>query len=262
MTQSATSAPAAEPKRKQTHQDSPLATIDYESENLPVLPADVSSTVLRRQGYTLSYNADFRQPNWVVYELLRSELDGTVKRKEVDFQPDPDLGANSPQLTDYRGSGYDRGHIAPAADFTWDRQAMSETFYLSNICPQGHDFNAGIWLNLENQVRTWARQDSAICIVAGPILTPAGFRKEQQRLRHSRVVIPQYFFKIILAPFADRPRAIGFIMPNQNSNSALRTYAVTVDSIESLTGIDFFPQLPDAVEREVESQCRPGDWGL
>jgi endonuclease G len=260
---SKTSSPKQTKKSKRKgNGNADLATIDYEAENLPLLPGGVSSTLLYRRGYTLSYNAEFRQPNWVTYELLESELGGKEKRK--DFQPDPDLGDKSPQLTDYRSSGYDRGHLAPAADFSWDSLAMVETFYLSNISPQGHDFNAGIWLALENQVRQWAKADSAICIVTGPVLTDAGLPSERKYISRqaNRILVPQYFYKVILAPFAETPRAIGFIMPNQNSNSPLRSFAVSVDSVETLTGIDFFPQLPDAVERAVESQCRPEDWGL
>jgi endonuclease G len=141
---------------------------------------------------------------------------------------------------------------------------MVETFYLSNISPQGHDFNAGIWLTLENQVRQWAKTDSAICIVTGPVLTDAGLHAERTYIsrKANRILVPQYFYKVILAPFAATPRAIGFIMPNQNSSCPLRTFAVSVDSVETFTGIDFFPQLPDDVERAVESQCRPEDWGL
>jgi endonuclease G len=207
-----------------------------------------------------------------VYELLESELDGTEPRK--NFQPDPDLGDKGPQLEDYRSSGYDRGHIAPSADFAGDSTVMAETYYLSNICPQGHEFNAGIWLYLENQVRTWAREDSAICIVAGPVLTDKGFpdKKDYIGKKGHKIVVPQYFFKVILAPFGDKPRAIGFIMPYENPADAtgkskkkkeiLRRYVVTVDSVETLTGIDFFPQLPDKIEREVESRVDLEAWGL
>jgi endonuclease G len=271
---SADSSQKSKKKKNRRNSDNALYNIDYEAENLPVLPASTPSQILRRLGYTVSYNSTYLQPNWVVYELLESELDGEARRKDVDFQPDPDLGDKGPQLEDYRGSGYDRGHIAPSADFSWDATAMAETFYLSNMCPQGHEFNAGIWLYLENQVRTWAREDSAICIVAGPVLTDVGFPDKKVYIGKNghQIVVPQYFFKVILAPFGDTPRAIGFIMPYENPADAtgkskkkkeiLRRYVVTVDSVETLTGIDFFPQLPDKIEREVESRVDLEAWGL
>lgn len=256
----APTAPSANTKKRNSTTHTELANIDYEAEALPEINRSTASKVLYRRGYTVSFNYEFRQPDWVCYELLRSELNGSAKRK--DFQPDPDLGEKSSQLSDYRNSGYDRGHLAPAADFSWDETAMTETFYLSNISPQGHEFNAGIWLTLENKVRDWAKSDSAICIVAGPVLTDAGFPKQRERLRKSKVVIPQYFYKVILAPFGDKPKAIGFIMPNKNSQLPLSRFAVTVDSVETLTGIDFFSVLPDKIEQEVESSFNLKDWNL
>ncbi len=258
-----TSRKKATPTRKTStaRRSAALDEIDYEGEALPSLNYAASTQVLRRRGYSLSFNAEYHVPNWVFYELLRSELTGKTKRTN-NFMPDPDLKTTeSPQLNDYRNTGYDRGHIAPAADFSWDSLAMSESFYLSNICPQGHDFNAGIWLDLENKVRDWARRDSAICIAAGPVLTDRGFPKPKEYLRHSnKVVIPQYFYKVILSPFGDEPKAIGFIMPNRNSKERLQSFAVTVDSVEALTGIDFFSILPDDVERRIEASYNLQEW--
>jgi endonuclease G len=114
---------------------------------------------------------------------------------------------------------------------------------------------------LENKVRDWARRDSAICIAAGPVLTDRGFPKPKKYLPHSnKVVIPQYFYKVILSPFGDAPKAIGFIMPNRNSKERLQSFAVTVDSVEALTGIDFFSILPDDVERRIEASYNLQEW--
>lgn len=236
------------------------SSIIYEAEAAPELLYSCASQTIVHRGYRLSYNADYKVPNWVFYELTRDELKGPYSRSDK-FTPDPEIRlAQSAQLADYRRSGYDRGHIAPANDFTWDGDAMDESFYLSNMCPQTHAFNAGIWKTLEETVRRWADRDSAICIAAGPVLTPAGFPDEVTTIGAGDIVVPQYFYKVILAPFGPRPRAIGFIFPHANSRRPLADFAVTVDSVERMTMIDFFSVIPDDVEDAIEAAFDSRDW--
>lgn len=256
-------------KRKPSHSGSvslpsepcpDLRGICYEEAALPELQYSCASQLVVHEGYRLSYNADYKVPNWVFYELTRNELNGGVRRSDK-FCPDPDISsAQSASLDDYRRSGYDRGHIAPAADFSWGSTAMDESFYLSNMCPQKHAFNAGVWKVLEDNVRGWAQRDSAICIAAGPVLTPAGMSGPIETIGKGEVLVPQYFYKVVLSPFGERPKAIGFVMPNAKSARPVSSFAVSVDSVERLTMIDFFSVLPDEVETAIEAEFSLEDW--
>ncbi|RGN49227.1 MULTISPECIES: DNA/RNA non-specific endonuclease [unclassified Bacteroides] len=232
-------------------------TTKYEGLEIPARLFDHEEQIIHHTGYSVSYNELLRLPNWVGYELTREKITGTVARAK-HFQPDPLVQGISADNQDYSHSGYDRGHMAPAADMKWSTQAMKESFYFSNICPQLHNLNAGDWKELEEKVREWAQRDSAIIIVSGPIING----DNPKRIGVSQVAVPDAFYKVILAPYLSTPRAIGFIMKHQKGNHPLRSYAVSVDSIESLTGIDFFPELPDAIEKEVEAKTQPEEWGL
>lgn len=232
-------------------------TTKYEGVEIPARLFDREEQIIHHTGYSVSYNELLRLPNWVGYELTREKTTGTVARAK-HFQPDPLVQGISADNQDYSHSGYDRGHMAPAADMKWSTQAMKESFYFSNICPQLHNLNAGDWKELEEKVREWAQRDSAIIIVSGPIING----DNPKRIGVSQVAVPDAFYKVILAPYLSTPRAIGFIMKHQKGNHPLRSYAVSVDSIESLTGIDFFPELPDAIEKEVEAKTQPEEWSL
>lgn len=232
-------------------------TTKYEGLEIPARLFDREEQIIHHTGYSVSYNELLRLPNWVSYELTREKTTGTVARAK-HFQPDPLVQGISADNQDYSHSGYDRGHMAPAADMKWSTQAMKESFYFSNICPQLHNLNAGDWKELEEKVREWAQRDSAIIIISGPIINGDNPR----RIGVSQVAVPDAFYKVILAPYLSTPRAIGFIMKHQKGNHPLRYYAVSVDSIENLTGIDFFPELPDAMEKEVEAKIQPEEWGL
>ncbi len=253
-------------------------TINYEQDALPQTAASVTSQIIRHKAYSCSYNADYKIPNWSFYELLASETEGRLARSN-DFQPDPSIPSReSSQLTDYRGSGLDRGHMAPSMDFNWDESIENESYYLSNMCPQDHEFNSGIWLDLEHQVRRWARRDSAICVACGPILPRkdkngkninpvTGEEYHITTIGRSKVLVPEHFFKVILSPFGDHPKAIGFIMPNENvlrrdgrGNAPIKDFAYNIDRVEEITGIDFFAILPDDIEDKIEKWYDKEDW--
>lgn len=237
-----------------------LEKIQYEQQAHPVLKEKRAEQLIDHKAYHVSYNKDFKVPNWVFYELTREEIKGTLRRSD-NFQADPALKYDdASHLEDYRNTGWDRGHMAPSMDMNWDPDVLDEAFLLSNMCPQGHDFNAGIWLDLEHEVRYWAKRDSAVCVVCGPVL-PKSKNEKYRTLPRSTVIIPEYFYKIVLAPFAKNgPRAIAFIMPNEQRYETLGSFAVTIDSVEALTGIDFFPILPDDIEDVVESSINLPDW--
>ena len=241
-------------------QELSLWEIDYENDALPVITNGNADQYIAHQAYKTSYNKDFKVPNWVFYELTQEEIKGKLERSN-NFQPDPKIkSSEAAHLEDYKHSGWDRGHMAPSMDMNWDETVLDEAYLLSNMCPQGHDFNSGIWLDLEHQVRYWAKRDSAICVVCGPIL-PKSKNEKYRTLPQSKVLIPEYFYKVVFAPFAKKgPRAIAFVMPNHQQPDKISSFAVTVDEVEALTGIDFFSILPDGLEESVESTIKLEDW--
>ncbi len=216
---------------------------------IPVMQSGTGGQILKRLGYTLSYNADFKTPQWVAWELTEQETSGDEGRTNK-FVPDPDVPDPKAYTTDYTHSGYDRGHMAPAADMKWSRQAMEESFYLSNICPQNPNLNRGDWGRLEDKSRQWAQKYGAVYITCGPIYD----NPNPKRIGGNQVAVPDAFYKVILINDKQNPLAMGFIFPNQAGHQPLENYVVTVDSVEKRTCIDFFPSLPDEIENRIEAE--------
>lgn len=205
-------------------------------------------------GFTLSYNTHFKQANWVAYELTKEEINGNAERDNI-FKVDPRFKNRSANNSDYSKSGYDRGHLAPAGDMKWNDQAMSESFFYTNISPQVPQFNRGNWKKLEEYVRAWADELNSIYVVTGPIL-----KDKQKRIGRNKVTVPDFFYKVILSYNQGDVRGIGFVMPNANDMSDISYHAVTIDSVENLTGLDFFYLLPDDQESLIENQIDLAKW--
>ena len=212
------------------------------------------SQMVKYEGFSLSFNKKMHVPNWVVWELTGEEVAGIHPRKD-NFRGDDNV-AGSAEKWDYSYSGYDRGHMAPAGDLKWSKKAMDESFYMTNMCPQAKSLNTGAWKRLEEKCRQWATIDGAIIIVCGPVLTDP----INEYIGDSRVAVPQRFFKVILSPYVDEPRGIGFIMPNSKVPGGMQAAAVSIDEVERVTGLDFFSSLPDEIENKVESQCKFHYW--
>jgi endonuclease G len=210
--------------------------------------------IVRHLGYTLCYNEKHEQASWVAYDLTRNEAAGGYERTNK-FIVDPSVSTGSATAADYANSGYDRGHLAPAGDMGWSATAMAESFYYSNMSPQVPGFNRGIWKKLEEQVRTWATTDSVLYVVTGPVLTEG-----LPTIGPNMVSVPKYYYKVLLDYHKPGFKAIGFVLPNIASSQPLSDFAVSVDSVERLTGIDFFPALPDGAEDLLESDCCPSCW--
>ena len=218
------------------------------------MPAPAVSEKKRYEGFTVSFNAANRTPEWVAWELLGSETEGDSPRHNKYWQDESLEGC--PSTRDYANSGYDRGHLCPAADQKWSRQAMEDCFSMANIAPQDHALNTGAWKTLENKERQWAVRDSAILIVAGPIYSDS----DTERIGEAGVRVPGAFFKVLAAPFLPEPRGIAFVYPNMTSPGNMENYVVTIDEVERITGFDFFHALPDDVEEAVESRASFRDW--
>lgn len=230
---------------------------DSVSEELAIPAYTKDDIIVQHTGYTLSYSEEHEQPFWVAYLLTADEVFASEASREDNFMEDPSIPTGSATLEDYRGSGYDRGHLCPAADQAWSEKAMFDSFYLSNMSPQTHAFNAGIWLDLESAVRTMAAQNSEICVVTGPVLTDGPY----DTIGSNKVSVPNAYYKVILDYYGDEHKAIGFVL-HQDDKGSLKTFAVSVDYVEALTNIDFFPALDDAEEKILEAQCEPEIWDL
>lgn len=223
-------------------------------ENLE-LPAKLKNEqIIRHTGFTLSYNAEWLCPNWVAWELTSSETEG-VEERAKHFKPDPNVYGTKVVTKDYSNSGYDRGHMAPAADMKWSEQAMRESFYMTNICPQIHNLNAGDWKELEELCRTWANHFGQIYICCGPIVS-----NNPKRIGENGVAVPDAFFKVILAFKNKQPQSIAFLMANKPGNKPLQTYAMSIEDMETVTGLDFFTQLPDSLEQITETDLTLKSW--
>jgi endonuclease G, mitochondrial len=212
--------------------------------------------IVRRTRYALRYREQYEQADWVAYRLTSDEAEAYLSRAGNQFKADPLVNTGSATTQDYVRSGYDRGHLAPAGDFNLSAREKSDTFYMSNISPQVPDFNRGIWSDLEQKFRDWAQRDGELYVVTGPVLK-AGLETIG---KSNEIAVPEQYYKIALCLTDDKPRMIGFLMNNEPSHELLKTFVVSVDEIEKLTGIDFFSRLPDALERQLESRSRPDDW--
>ena len=210
--------------------------------------------IVEYEGFRVSFNPENKTPNWVAWELLGTETDGVVKRSD-NFWCDENV-KGCPDPSDYKNSGYDRGHMCPAADQKWSEQAMSDCFSMANMVPQDHALNAGAWQTLESKERQWAKRDSAIVIIAGPIYEDA----DRQTIGSAGVRVPSAFFKVMIAPYVDEPRGIGFVYPNMTSPGNMRDYSMSIDEVEKITGYDFFYNLPDDIEEKIESQVSFKAW--
>jgi endonuclease G len=223
---------------------------------IPQFTKSTKSQVIEHIGYTVSYNEQRRNPNWVAYELTGEEVDGKEPRASK-FIPDPLVKGRQAVDDDYKHSGWDRGHHAPAADMKWSKQAMDESFYLSNVSPQNHNLNSGVWKSIEELTRDNAKKYGRILVVTGPVFTD---KKGLGNIGDNRVLIPNGFYKVLLA-YENGYTGIGFYCENVAGKKSLDSYAKSIDEIEAITGIDFFHLLPDEIESSVESIYDWNDWG-
>lgn len=234
----------------------PRQFTEVEGENLELiaLPANDGDIVIHN-GFTLRYSEEHEQPYWVAYVLTPGETVVKAVSRDDNFRADPAISTGSATLADYKGSGYDRGHLAPFADLSWSEESASDSFLLSNMSPQAGSLNRGRWADLESVIRTFSLS-GPICVVTGPVLTDGPYKT----IGENKVSVPNYYYKVILFYSGQRSRAIGFLLPNEACKEPLQSYAVSVDYIEQLTGIDFFSLLPDDVEDVLESSYDTDLW--
>lgn len=224
---------------------------------IPTAPA--RGPIVRHTGYTLAYDTAANCPQWVAWCLTADEAAGDAAQRTDDFRPDASLPPQYRVTTDaYRRSGYDRGHLCPAADMKWSPEAMADCFYMSNICPQAPVLNQRWWEHVERACRRWAAREGEVYVCCGPIFRPGAAPRHIGG--EPRVRVPDAFFKVVLSLAPGREKAIAFLYANDASRQPMEQAATTVDSMEAVTGYDFFPALDDALETRLESSANLRAW--
>ncbi len=218
------------------------------------LPTSSTGQVVHHQWYSLSYSEPHEQAEWVAYELKKEHLSNTNFERPY-FEIDKAVKSGAASWRNYKNSGYDRGHLCAAADRRFSKMAHDETFLTSNISPQIHEFNSGIWNSLEQKTRYWASKYDGVYVVTGGVL-----ENSLKTIGSENVAVPNKFYKIVLDYNNGEPKVLAFLMPHENSNKPLYSFVVSVDLVEELTGIDFFSELDDALETRIEASADYKNW--
>ncbi len=220
----------------------------------PAPLTNASEIIIKKKAYIVSYNPNTKIPNWVAWHLTDLHTDGPVGRSNAFFA---DYAVPSPRATikDYKGSGWSRGHMCPAGDNKWDSVAMAESFSLINVCPQNASLNSGLWNSIEIDCRNWAKRFQDIYIVCGPVF----YRQDHEVIGANEVYVPEAFFKVVLC-LNGTPKGMGFVVKNTAGTKKRDLYYNSIDQVERITGMDFFPSLPDDLEAEIESKLDLDQW--
>lgn len=227
-----------------------------ETTNSNFLPTSTTGAIVHHKYYSLSYSEDNEQAEWVAYELKKNHISRNDFKRPY-FEVDNGVPTVSADWRNYKNSGYDRGHFCPAGDRKFSKEAFTETFLTSNISPQDHDFNAGIWNRLEQKVRYWATKYDGVYVVTGGILNDT-----EITIGDEHVTVPKYFYKLVLDYNNGKPKLVAFLFPHRESNKPLYDFVTTTDKIEELTGIDFFPHLEDDIEDKLEASNNYKGWSF
>jgi|GEM_PF-151963 len=224
------------------------------------LPQDKSSQTVHHTYYSLGYNEDTEQANWVSYVLTKASLKVKNVKRERYFNADYSVKTRSAFFRDYKNSGYTKGHMAPAGDMAFSKQAMKETFLMSNMCPQIRPFNNGVWKELEENTRDWAYSKEELFITTGPVY----YDKQFEKIGQNRVGVPDAFYKIIIDKSKEDYEAIAFVIPHQKTDLPLSEFATDINEVETLTGIDFYYRFfeDNTEEEEIESSFNIDTWPI
>lgn len=215
------------------------------TEDLEIPAYGEDEDIVRHIGYTASYNHTTLCPNWVAWELTAAEVEGACEGK-YSFSRDPDVSDPKATREDYRNTGWDKGHMAPRADMKWSEQALEESYYFTNICPQSHTMNSSAWRKIEELTRRVATRYGAVSVVCGPIYTDHSHGNIGQGVQ-----VPDLFFKALAVESSEGMQTVAFIVENGNQTLSPKRYSISVDSVESIIGRDLFPSLPEEVESTV-----------
>lgn len=230
---------------------------DNKAIEIPMATANLPEQILVREGYITSYNKKTKCANWVAWHLTKEHTDGRWRRDGIPYIVDKDVKGPRQELEDWYNNNLpiDHGHMCPAGDNKWDKEAMIQTFLLTNMCPQNSALNNGDWRILEERCRGWARHYGEIYIVCGPIF----YSTDYKTIGGNKVGVPDAFYKVVLC-MSKKPKALGFIFPNEGDSHRLNHYVRSVDEVEEITGIDFFCNIPDDIENVVEATSNLNNW--
>ncbi|MGZ9735137.1 DNA/RNA non-specific endonuclease [Flavobacterium sp. GNP002] len=242
-----------ESKTKAARVDSNRETI---TRNFDFLPSSSTNQVVKHQYYTLSYNEVHEQAEWVAYELKKDYIKNNNFKRPF-FIEDDKVKTGSADWRNYKNTKYDKGHLCPAGDMEFALDAYNDTFFTSNISPQVRNFNNGVWNRLEQKVRYWAVKYDGIYVITGGVL-----ESSLMTIGKEKVSVPKFFYKILLDNSGEELKMIGFLVPNTESNKPLYSFVVSVDYIEKLTGINFFPKLNDNIENQLEKSNDYKNWSF
>ena len=217
-------------------------------------PLGLYNDIVSHTYYTLSYSEDHEQAEWVYYVLNSNQLNSSTERKN-NFRPDNKVKTSSAQLYDYKGSGYDRGHLAPATDMKYNTISMSESFFMSNMSPQSPSFNRGIWKKIEKQFRDWSYKYGELVIITGPVLKGENYGS----IGYNKVTIPKWYYKVAIDP-SNYERNLAILIENKGSSASIKSFVVTIDYLEEFSGLDFFHNLSDEIEESFESSIHTNLW--
>lgn len=211
-----------------------------------LFPESTKNQIVVHQIYALSYSEKDEQAEWVAYKLFKNSINNSVKRKD-NFRKDLKIITGSATLKDYKKSGYDRGHLAPAKAMSFSKETMSESFYMSNMSPQKPSFNRGIWKKLEEKVRSWILISDSLYVVTGPVLD-----KPLGKIGENKVTVPRSYYKSVIRFKNKQLFGIGFLLKNEKSKNELASFVVSIDSIEKVTGLNFFYLLDAVTQNRIE----------
>lgn len=226
------------------------------AEMFDFLPTSTTNQIVKHQYYTLSYNEVHEQAEWVAYELKKNYIKNNNFKRPF-FIEDAKVKTGSADWRNYKKTRYDKGHLCPAGDMEFDLDAYNETFFTSNISPQVRNFNNGVWNRLEQKVRYWAVKYDGIYVITGGVLKPS-----LVTIGKEKVSVPEFFYKILLDDSGENLKMIGFLIPNSESKEPLYSFVVSVDYIEKMTGINFFPKLNDNIENQLEKSTDYKNWSF
>jgi len=227
------------------------------SDSLYFIPTGSTGEIVHHTHYSLSYVEKYEQAEWVAYELTKKSIQVPNVPRAKRFEDDPLVSTRSETFYDYKGSGYSKGHLAPAGDMAFSKEAMEESFFMSNMSPQVIPFNGGVWNELENLVRDWAYKNKRLIVVTGPV-----FSNGMKKIKGG-VAVPGEYYKVLLDFDNPDQKAIGFILPNKKSSQPMQDFAVSVDEVERRTGLNFFDNLMDEEKQaELESEFDLSKWPL
>ena len=223
------------------------------------MPSSVlGDTILKHEYLIISYSIKYKNPEWTIYCLNKDKNNSRESVRRTNFHPDPSLPDGTAKTWDYGSSGYDRGHLVPAEDMNFNESAMNQSFYMSNISPQLPDFNRGIWKKLENSVRKLANENGQIIVITGPVFSSA------DSTIGDSIRVPNHFYKVIYkeAMKGKKPKALTFLIPNEKSDKPLKDYISTIRIVETLTGLNFFPNMDTTFSEELENSKELSYWNF